>query len=47
MEQTTAPFRMDELVKEAKVEAKPKPPAAPQLLTVIDDLKSEQSRLQT
>jgi hypothetical protein len=41
VEQTTAPFRIDELVKEAKADAKPKPPAASPRVTVIDDLKSE------
>ena len=41
-EQTTAPFRLDEVAKEAKVEVKPKQPAPPRV-TVIDAADSEQT----
>ena len=42
VEQTTAPFRLEEVVKEAKVEVKPKQPAPPRV-TVIDAVDSEQT----
>ena len=42
VEQTTAPFKMDETVKE---EVKPKLPEPAQRVTVVDDLKSEQTYL--
>jgi len=43
VEQTTAPFRLDEITKEAKVEVKPKQQAPPQRVPVVDDKKSEQT----
>jgi len=43
VEQTTAPFGLDEITKEAKVEVTPKQQAPPQRVTVIDDMKSEQT----
>jgi hypothetical protein len=47
VEQTTAPFnnnnKSDEIATEAKVEAKPKQQATPQRVTVVDDVRSEQT----
>jgi hypothetical protein len=42
VEQTTAPFGLDEVVKEAEVEVKPKQPAPPRV-TVVDAVDSEQT----